>query len=60
VPINVETTLKSRCGWCGKLLRDSPDPKAVTSHGMCSDCVKRFEDTQHGAAGVMRDEGKRG
>jgi hypothetical protein len=31
------------CGWCGCLLRDSSDARAVTSHGICARCARVLE-----------------
>ena len=31
------------CGWCGKVLRDSPNAQAHTSHGICDRCARVLE-----------------
>jgi len=35
--------LPLRCGWCDKLLRESENPHAHTSTGICPECTDRFE-----------------
>jgi len=37
------SALRVVCGWCGTVLRDSKCGNGLTSHGMCSACVERFE-----------------
>jgi hypothetical protein len=31
------------CGWCGCVVHDSTDSNALTSHGICSRCVRVLE-----------------
>jgi hypothetical protein len=31
------------CGWCGSLLRESSNARAVTSHGICARCARVLE-----------------
>lgn len=48
------------CGWCGKVLRESPDTAALTSHGICCRCAGVLEEQgsapQKDAPLVRRDD----
>jgi hypothetical protein len=40
---DTEMVIRVVCGWCGRLLRDSDQPGALTSHGLCPRCAQVLE-----------------
>lgn len=42
-PPDEDAILRVVCGWCGRVLRESPHEFPLTSTGMCTACRRQFE-----------------
>ena len=40
---DTSVAIKVVCGWCGRVLRDSRETGAITSHGLCPRCANVLE-----------------